>query len=256
MSLKKIPVVGPVGKKFADLVRKTGRKMRKKDVGYVFSRKELESTHGNVQRQATQVVNLLNYTKTSGSAYNAEKFPAGYHTLQLGEMVIAGQRNPAARLQDIPYDFSGKSVLDIGCNQGGMLFHLRRQIRHGVGLDFDKRLINAANKICSVNQAENLDFYVFDLERDHLPLMADLIPDAHVDIAFLLSVCMWIENWKAVIDTTKSLSSTLLFESNGKAGQQAEQLAYLNSIYTDVRLINSESDDDPLQRKRKLYLCR
>jgi SAM-dependent methyltransferase len=200
-----------------------------------------------------QVRNLLAYTKTSNSAYNAEEFPAGYHSITLNGERLRGQREPGVRIDLAPVDFAGKSVLDIGSNQGGMLFQIRDKIRWGVGIDFDSRMVNAANRIRSALGSSALSFYVFDLEREPLDLIQDFLPEAKADICFLLSVCMWITNWRDVIDFASRHSAAMLFETNGSEQQQGEQIAYLRQIYQSVQKLSGESADDPGQRKRELY---
>lgn len=223
---------------------------------YQFSRMELEDSDSEfADRSIRQVVNLLNYTKTSDTTYNGGKFPAGYHNLTIGGVELPGQREPSERIELAPFDFSGKTVLDIGCNQGGMLFSLCDTIAHGVGIDFDNRLVNAANKVRSLNKSENLDFFVFNLEDESLDIIKDLLPSTKVDIVFLLSVCMWIKNWKEVINLTSEVSDNLLFESNGRTEQQDEQIEYLRTKYNNVIQLSGRSEDDKSQKNRRLYLC-
>lgn len=200
-----------------------------------------------------QIRNLLTYTKTSNSHYSAEQFPAGYHTIEFKGATLQGQREPSARINLVPMDFSGKSILDIGSNQGGMLLQIKDKIRWGVGIDFDARMVNTANRIKSAMGVNNLNFYVFDLEKEPLPLIGDFLPEAKVDVCFLLSVCMWIKNWKEVINFAHSVSKSMLFESNGTDQQQAEQLEYLKAKYKSIEHLSSQSDDDPKQKRRKLY---
>lgn len=225
---------------------------RKPNANYVFSR---TSTGGLADGSllTRQVLNLLAYTKTSNSAYNAEKFPAGYHTITLNGEELRGQREPGVRIGLAPVDFTGKSVLDIGSNQGGMLFHIGDKVRWGVGIDFDSRMVNVSNRIKSALGYSTLNFYVFDLEREPLDLIEDFLPDGRADICFLLSVCMWITNWRDVIDFARRHSNAMLFETNGSDQQQAEQIAYLREKYRSVQKLSAESSDDPSQKKRQLY---
>lgn len=256
--LRKIPVIGPVGDNLASSFRQASRRIRGKTKAqqYSFQRIELDNSDSEFNdRSIKQIVNLLNYTKTSDTVYNAGKFPAGYHNLQINGVKLSGQREPSERIKLSAYDFSGKTVLDIGCNQGGMLFSLQGTIAHGVGIDFDSRLVNAATKIRSLNNSENLDFFVFNLEDEDLNLIKDFLPDNKVDITFLLSVCMWIENWKEVINLTREISHHLLFESNGKTEQQEEQIAYLRTVYKNVVQLSAKSEDDKSQKNRMLFLC-
>jgi SAM-dependent methyltransferase len=237
-------------------IRTISRKMRGKERSYTYKRIALSPEPENGMDCSTQqILNLLNYTKTSGSSYNGQDYPAGYHTLDIKNFHLAGQRHPKERFDIVPFDFTGKTVLDIGCNQGGMLFNIADKISCGVGIDYDRRVINASNKIRSYTGTHSLDFYVFDLEREDLNLIKDFIPREKVDIVFLLAVCMWIKNWKSVIDLAREISGTLLFESNGEEEQQDEQVAYLRRRYKNVQLLSGQSLDDLSQQSRRLYLC-
>ena len=241
-----LPILGPIAK----TIRTAGRKLRgkKPQRGFIFKRIE----NGD---ETQPVLNLLNYTKTSGSTYNGQDFPAGYHTLELKNLHLPGQRHPRERFKIVPFDFKGKTVLDIGCNQGGMLFEISDRIAHGIGIDYDHRVVNAANKVRSYTDTKNLDFYVFNLEKENLDLIRDFLPAKKIDIVFLLAICMWIKNWRQVIDLTRSISDNLLFESNGTQAQQDEQVEYLRQRYKQVRQLSEQSQDDSSQKARKLYLC-
>lgn len=223
--------------------------VRPKPPRYIFARRDGDSPIAQVQ-------NLLNYGKTSESQYAAQKFPAGYHTLAIDGVEIVGQRSPSARLDKVPYNFAGKTVLDIGCNQGGMLHHIGDIVLAGIGIDYDYRVINAANRIRSIQGANNLDFYTFNLETEPLDLIRDFLPEQRADIVFLLSVCMWITNWREVIRFASTLADTMLFESNGTAEQQDDQVQELEKHYTTVDQLASRSEDDPGQKNRMLFLCR
>ena len=257
--LKKIPVLGAPGRRLIHRLRHLGRVLRgRQPPQYVFSRLDVQGgaiTKDGPDQATARVLNLLNYTKTSASAYSGDSFPAGYHSLDINGLKLRGQRDPHERTSLAPIDFGGKTVLDIGCNQGGMLFAVAGQIAHGVGIDYDSRVINAANRIRSHARAANVDFYVFDLQTEDLQLIRDLLPVDKVDVTFLLSVCMWIDNWREVIQFVRTISISLLFESNGKEAQQAEQVEYLRSVFPTVALLSQQSDDDSLQKKRKLYFC-
>jgi 2-polyprenyl-3-methyl-5-hydroxy-6-metoxy-1,4-benzoquinol methylase len=67
-----------------------------------------------------KIINLLNYTKRSASAYDGQGYDVGYHSFNINGKQFKGQRDPKQRLSNVNYDFTGKTVLDIGCNQGGM----------------------------------------------------------------------------------------------------------------------------------------
>lgn len=205
-----------------------------------------------------KILKVLQYTK-GHAAYDGKQFPAGYQTHILAGHVFVGQRDPYKRIAKIPYDFTGKSVLDIGCNQGGMLFALQDKIKWGVGIDYDSRLVNSANRIKSFyDQAYNLDFYVFDLDGEPLDVINNFLKTKKVDICFFLSLCTWVKQWKNVIDYIYSIADVMLFESNGVEKLQKEEIRYLKGKYKRVELISDNSDDDNIEKYkniRKLYLC-
>ena len=222
---------------------------------YSFERMPLDCLYDSDERSYRQLLNLLSYTKTSGSIYSANQYSAGYHTIEINGRELQGQRNPAKRLAHVPIDFRGKTVLDIGCNQGGMLFALADELRWGIGVDYDSRMINAANRIKSLRDTGGLNFYTLDLEREPLELVEDFIPEPKVDVVFLLSVCMWLKNWQEIIVFARRIGDTMIFESNGSDEQQSAQQAYLETLYRNVSLLNNSSDDDPKQKRRKLFYC-
>jgi hypothetical protein len=241
-AVKSTPLLGALAK---NLKHKYSRK-------YPFSRIETETCTDADERLFRQIQNVLNFTKTSNSHYSAEQFPAAYHTITVNGRRVAGQRDPSMRLASVPIDFRGRSVLDLGCNQGGMVHQVRSQIIWGVGIDYDPRMINAANRIKNANASENLSFYVVDLQNDPLEIICDFMPEQKADVCFLLSVCMWLNNWQQVIDFAQSRSRSMLFETNGTPLQQDQQLQYLRSKYAVVNMLSESSDDDPIQKSRKL----
>jgi SAM-dependent methyltransferase len=250
--IKRTPVLGPVAKRSARAlgIGQVGARTR---TPYVFERLPIEPAVDDEERSRRQLLNLLNYTKTSSSSYSARRYPAGYHTIEIDGSRIQGQRDPRARLARVPIDFRGKTVLDIGSNQGGMLFALDG-IKWGVGIDYDSRMVNAANRIRAARGATNLDFYVFDLEKEPLALIEDFLP-SRADIVFLLSVCAWLSNWRDVVGFAARSSDAMLFESNGTEWHQAEQERELQRRYASVEPLARASEDDPKQKRRRLYYC-
>lgn len=206
-------------------------------------------------RNVKKILNLINYTKSNKTGYHAESFESGYYSFSDEKHNIKGQRDPRERLENVPFSFKDKVVLDIGCNQGGMLDFISKDIKFGVGIDFNYKMINIASKIRSHKNSKNLSYFVFNLETENLNYIKDFLPSDKVDIVFLLSVCMWIKNWKEVIKFTSEISDTILFETNGSEEQQNEQVDYLKSIFSNITVVNETSEDDETQKNRKLFLC-
>ena len=201
-----------------------------------------------------KIKNLLTYTVTSGKSYNGRHHETGYHTLNINGTVLPGQRNPGMRLQTVKYDFTNKVVLDIGSNQGGMLFEIADKIKYGIGIDFDPRLVNVSNRISKTNRY-NIDFYNFNLDQEDFDLISSLSREDKIDVTFLLAVCMWIKPWKELVSWVSKNSTHCLFESNGKSKQQNEQIEYLKKVFRTVEILAETSEDDPKQKKRKLLWC-
>jgi SAM-dependent methyltransferase len=255
-AIRQTPILGSLAvalKKWS----KSGAEKQKKPgtTTYVFERLPIDPLSDPDTRSFHQVRNILNYSKTSGSSYSAARYPAGYHTIDVNGQCLQGQRNPAKRLEHVPVDFRGKTVLDIGCNQGGMLFQIDGLVKWGVGVDYDARMINAANRIKALRQCTNLHFYVLDLQKEPLGLIEDFLPESKVDVVFLLSVCMWLRNWREVVEVCAGLSSSMLFETNGTRDQQMAQMEHLRELYSSVSLLTESSDDDPGQKRRQLIYC-
>lgn len=202
----------------------------------------------------SKIKNLLQYTTTSDKTYNGSIYEGGYHSLVIHGEETKGQRQPKERLDGVPFNFDNTTVLDIGSNQGGMLFAIQNQIKEGVGIDFDHRLVNVSNRIKGSHDYKNLNFFVFDLENEDFNLINNFA-DNKFDIIFLLSVCMWIKNWKELCAWCSVNAKSCLFETNGKKHEQQEQLDVLNSLYKSVILVRDKSTDDKSQSKRRLYYC-
>ena len=104
-------------------------------------------------------------------------------------------------------------------------------------------------------KVENCKFFVHDLDNDPMDLIEDYLPENRVDIVFLLSVCMWVKNWRQLIVFLSKISDHMLFETNGTLLQQEEQATLIKHYYKDVSLIAKNSLDDPGKKQRQLYFC-
>jgi adenylate kinase family enzyme/2-polyprenyl-3-methyl-5-hydroxy-6-metoxy-1,4-benzoquinol methylase len=249
--IRNVPVAGPVLRKSVHIARRAIHSRRRKR--FQFCRQPLGIDGA---RPVTQIINLINYAKSRNTIYAGQTFPAGYHTITIDSTVLPGQREPQKRLSQVPLDFTGLTVLDLGCNQGGMLFSLAGRVRCGIGIDHDSRLVNVANRIATHSKHRQLAFYTLDLDNDDLTVLLDLIPTTQIDIVLLLSVCTWIKKWRDVIDFVSVHSSMLLYEANGPKEGQDEQISYLHTRFKTVELLASQSLDDSTHHARQLYLCK
>ncbi|MDY6929504.1 MAG: cupin-like domain-containing protein [Pseudomonadota bacterium] len=205
--------------------------------------------------QLQSVLSILDYTKANKSWFDDKNLLAGYHTVSIKGEKIKGQRDPEMRLAKVDYDFSGKRILDVGCSNGGLLHALSEKIDFGVGVDFNAKCINAANALKAVNRRDNIHFYTFDLDKEDLSMLSHFVFGEKVDVCLFFNISLWVKRWKEVFVLCSELTKSIVFEAHGSEDQQAGQLNFVQSIYTNVKLISEQSDDDPTYAKRKMYLC-
>jgi len=171
------------------------------------------------------------------------KFSYNYTTIRVnGNILISGSRDPLDRLNVIPIDFQDKTVLDIGCNVGGMLYAIVDKIKYGYGYDVNTNAIEVANKIKKEQDIKNLSFTLANLEEYNLALLPK------TDITFMLSIGIWISNWKELVSYLDS--NILIFESHGDSEQKSNQLNFLKTIYPTVNFLDNLEGD-----YRNLYIC-
>jgi len=203
-----------------------------------------------------KLIKVLQNTKNNNKPYDGKDFDIGYQSIRINNVLLKGQRDCEGRLNFFKkyVDFNDKTVLDIGCYYGGMLFPLT-EIKEGVGIDVSELNINGANAIKNYLNKTNLSFNVFNLDSDKLSLLNGLFKNTKIDIAFVLSICMWIKKWKELIDFLKNNVEIIIFESNGTAIQQNEQIQYLKTKFTKVQLVSENSYDNIVPTGRKLFIC-
>ena len=105
-----------------------------------------------------------------GSHYNGwhNRTTYGYHSYNIDEIQIVGQRTPKLRLESFKkhINFDGKKVLDFGCNVGAMLHHLT-EIEAGCGLDYDLNCLSRYQLLYYTEQMvlipnNSHSFHIFD----------------------------------------------------------------------------------------------
>ena len=170
----------------------------------------------------------------------------GYHSYNIDNINIEGQRNPKMRLNRMRkyISFKNKKVLDLGCNVGAMLHHLF-EIKEGLGYDFDYNCINAGNNISKILGRKNINLFKHDFDSSQLSFK-----EFKPDIIFILSLGSWIKSWEELYQSCLDTGAIIILETNNdKEGK--EQLEF----FKDYKLIISESKDDTTGNKgRKTYL--
>ena len=167
----------------------------------------------------------------------------GYHSYNIEEINIPGQRNPKQRLDHLRehLSFKGKNVVDLGCNVGAMLHHLP-EINQGIGFDYDSNCITAAKNISKILDKGNLSFHLHDFDINtyaDLKNKIDVVPD----IFFVLSLGSWVKSWKELYKICLEYDVPIVLEINNE-DEGRPQLEFFKSNNRNLDLIISHSQDD------------
>lgn len=207
-----------------------------------------------------KILNAIQYSLGRKRQTFGHGFESAYHTVKINGKEFQGQRDITKRYDNIDYDFKDKVVVDFGCNIGGMLHHIADSIDYGVGIDYQPKVINAANMLSSANNHDNVDFYTFNLDNEPIDMLDNFVMGKQIDVCFVLAIALWVNKWKKVVRYCHRVSDTLIYESNGDDNFQKEQYEFLKKLYVDVELLAEHSLDDnrpdSKSKKRTLYICK
>lgn len=172
-------------------------------------------------------------------------FQAGYHSQLLanGEH-LSGQRDNVKRvafLKSHGVALADASVLDLGCNAGGVLAAMRSDIAAGVGIDFDARCIDAAKFIEAQHAERKIQHHLLDFDRDNLARIPVLCPKP--DIILLASMGSWVSKWRRLYTRALNLGpSCIVFETNNDREGKA-QLDFFRSAGAVCAPLGCAGDD-------------
>jgi hypothetical protein len=206
-----------------------------------------KSTIDTIEKALKSTTKLAHY---NGWANSRTEY--GYHSFNLFNINFTGQRNPLQRLTKMRnhYNFKDKTVIDIGCNSGGMLFHLL-EIKQGLGIDFDKNCINACGTIKqNLHVFEHLAFLEQDLDKDDITaVFKSLKPD----VVLLLSMGSWLKNWRELYELVLEERPVIFLETNNDK-EGIPQLCFFEEKGCQITLVSDKSDDDTTGNlSRKMY---
>lgn len=207
--------------------------------------------------EQVEIQNLLlstrggNLGKVARNWKNPTQTPFGYHSIELGQLKLLGQRNPNQRLGILRkfIDFKGKVVVDLGCNVGGMLHHLH-EIRFGYGFDYDARCIRAASKVAEIFWLPEM-FFQADLNSFDANALYSVLHAP--DIAFMFNIGSWVNNWEKLYRDVAKVVPTIVLETNNDSEGKA-QLQLFSQLGKQIRFISRARDDITGNMKRKTYL--
>jgi hypothetical protein len=178
----------------------------------------------------------------------------GYHSYNIDDINIVGQRNPKMRLDAMKeyVDFKDKNVVDFGCNVGAMLHHLS-EINSGFGFDYDNRCINAANNIANILERDDLEFHLHDFDKDGYSVLKSKIKEKP-DIIFILALGSWVKTWKELYTTCIQYDCDIILETNNDDEGKPQLEFFRNSNMNIKMIIDNSKDDSTGNNRRKTYL--
>ena len=215
---------------------------------------ELESKYMNIvfpNNVIRRLKALILGTTSNIKLYNHwnNSYSNGYHSFSINNFFHQGQRNPIKRLKifNDHIDFKNKKVLDLGCNTGGMLFHLN-DIKSGTGIEFDKRCLEFSNYFKKILCCGNINFYNYDLNNYSIT--------EEYDIIFVLSLGSWVKNWKKLYENCIEKSKVIVLEINN-VEEGKPQIEFFKNKYCKIKeIIESSQDDITKNYKRKTYIIK
>lgn len=148
-----------------------------------------------------------------------------------------------AKIMQLPDDFKGKTVLDIGCNLGAVCLEVaKRNAGRVVGIDIHPKTISIAKEIAKHMGYTNVEYHVANID-DGLENLKKIIGDDKFDNLFVLSVMNNVDR-KCFIEIVKYFTKDTLYlegHSKQKKGHLAEFIKNTLDM-TDVEYLGNTKD--------------
>ena len=164
------------------------------------------------------------------------------------------QRDAARRLEQFgvhPEDICGKRVLDLGCNNGAILFQLSNYgPACGLGVEYDPEKVDLARRIATFAGIERLEFRVGDL---------DALEAREIGAPFDVVLCLAIEAhvqkpdhlYRLLADMTRGV---LLFEANASTSPKSVHAELAKVGFREIRHLGTCDDDIvPRNNRRPIF---
>jgi SAM-dependent methyltransferase len=164
------------------------------------------------------------------------------------------QRDAARRLEQFGLgneDVAGKRVLDLGCNNGAMLFQLSNESPAlGLGIEYDPEKVDLARRIAEFAGVRTLVFRAGDLDR--------LEPhelNGPFDLVLCLAVEAHVRKPKHLYQLLAAVTrGKLLFEANASTPPEKVLSELTKAGFRDVRHLGTCDDDIvPRNNRRPIF---
>jgi 2-polyprenyl-3-methyl-5-hydroxy-6-metoxy-1,4-benzoquinol methylase len=167
------------------------------------------------------------------------------------------QRDAVRRLEQFglePEDVAGKRVLDLGCNNGAMLFQLSNYAPTlGLGIEYDPEKVDLARRIAAFAGVDGLEFRAGDLDRLDA---ADL--GGPFEIVLCLAVEAHVRKPRHLYQLLAAVTrGKLLFEANGSTPPEKVLSELTKAGFRDIRHLGTCDDDIvPRNNRRPIFSAR
>jgi 2-polyprenyl-3-methyl-5-hydroxy-6-metoxy-1,4-benzoquinol methylase len=148
------------------------------------------------------------------------------------------------KFMNIPENFEGKTVLDIGCNMGMVCMEAKdRGASRVVGVDYDKKIITTAKKFFKENNCDG-ELYQFNV-NDGLQALQKLIGDDQFDYVFALAIWGTVKKpilWSMI---NYYCTDTCWMEGHNKEKGKEEKIKKElteNLIFSDLSFLGNTKD--------------
>lgn len=171
---------------------------------------------------------------------------------------ILAQRSAKKRLENfcIKTDcIKGNSVIDLGCNTGGMAFEIAKlNPKYILGIEYDLEKIQVSEKIHALNcKNSNIKFIKLDLEGVGFTNEFN----KNFDIVFCLAVIGHIKNKSEFMKKIFSICKKILyFEGNGNTTKNELELLLLSAGFSDIKFCGYSNDEKDNNNMRPLFIAK
>jgi hypothetical protein len=150
-----------------------------------------------------------------------------YHTIRYKNKTYKGTRDCLDRIKKIDFNFMNGSIMDIGCNLGGMLWPYRYYCPWMVGVEDKDYFVDFCNHISKYYEVDwKTKFIQCDIDK-HIDNLNYL---GRFDVIFMFAVTQWLKNWKQAIKWCCNHSRLFFIEYNGQPPQVKEYIKYTRTL--------------------------
>lgn len=147
-------------------------------------------------------------------------------------------------------DLHDKTVLDLGCNIGAMLFHASKfNFKQGTGIEYDNDKIEIGKQIAKLANIRNIDFRQGDLDK----LDSRTLPK--FDVVFALAIEGHVQDRNHLFSILGKLSSEkLYFEGNASCDIEKTSEQLRQAGFSKVEFLGFSSDDLLVENNKRPLL--